>query len=176
MDRKTLERWLAERGGRARCRRRCRVCPLFTAMPRVEATPAFVEQRVTAAWRWRARRRRLIAFGWASRRARRGRCSGSLSRVAAPGAGVDQGARLRERTRGAVAGRLHDGAMNWWLTLAHVGGVVASALVTPARAAALVGSSCLGYLRSSSLAADCRRRTLWRCTGMRKQVLSRSSS
>jgi len=32
----------------------------------VEATPAFVEQTVAAAWQWRARRRRLVAFGWAA--------------------------------------------------------------------------------------------------------------
>ena len=37
-------------------------------------------------------------------------------------------------------------AMNWWWMLAHVGGVIASALMTPARAAAIFGVELFGIL------------------------------
>jgi hypothetical protein len=37
-------------------------------------------------------------------------------------------------------------AMNLWLTLVHVGSVIASALVTPARVAALIGVELFGLL------------------------------
>jgi hypothetical protein len=37
-------------------------------------------------------------------------------------------------------------AMSWWLTLGHVGGVIASALMTPERASAFVGVELVGLL------------------------------
>ena len=37
-------------------------------------------------------------------------------------------------------------AMDWWWTLARVGGVVASALITPARVVAVVGVELVGML------------------------------
>ena len=36
--------------------------------------------------------------------------------------------------------------MSWWLTLGHVGGVIASALITPGRVVAVVGVELFGLL------------------------------
>src|SRR2546427_793263 len=66
MDRKQLERWLAEEERGHDEGADAAFAQLFAAVPRIEPRPAFVEQAVTAAWRWRARRRRLIASGWAA--------------------------------------------------------------------------------------------------------------
>jgi hypothetical protein len=147
MDRKQLERWLAEEESGHDDAADASFARLFTAMPRLEATPAFVEQAVTAAWRWRARRRRLIAFGWAL----------ASVLVAAGVLGLylasPRLAPVFIKALAYVSGHAVPWlvayttvAMNWWLTLAHVGGVVASALVTPARAAALVGVELFGIL------------------------------
>jgi hypothetical protein len=147
MDRKQLERWLAEEESGHDESADAAFARLFTAMPRVEATPAFVEQAVAAASQWRARRRRLVAFGWAA--ALMLVAAGALAAyLASPSL-----APVFIRVVAFVSGRAvpwfvaySTVAMNWWLTLVHVGSVIASALVTPARAAALVGVELVGLL------------------------------
>ena len=147
MDRKQLERWLAEEESGQDTAADAAFAQLFTAMPRLEATPAFVEQAVTAAWRWRARRRRLVAMGWAAAAVLV--AAGVLAAyLASPTV-----APMFIKTLAFVSGRAVPWlvayatvAMHWWLTLVHVGGVIVSALVTPARAAALVGVELFGLL------------------------------
>jgi hypothetical protein len=147
MDRKQLERWLAEEESGQDDAADAAFARLFTALPRLEPTPAFVEQAVTAALQWRARRRRLIALGWATVLV--------LVAVGAFGAYLASPTLAPVFIKGlaVVSGRAVPWfvayttvAMNWWLTLAHVGGVIASALVTPARVAALVGVELFGIL------------------------------
>ena len=147
MDRKQLERWLAEEESGQDPAADAAFAQLFTAMPRLEATPAFVEQAVTAAWRWRARRRRLVAMAWAAAAVLV--AAGVLAAyLASPTV-----APMFIKTLAFVSGRAVPWfvayatvAMHWWLTLVHVGGVIVSALVTPARAAALVGVELFGLL------------------------------
>jgi hypothetical protein len=147
MDRKQFERWLAEEESGHDEAADAAFAQLFAGVPRVGTNPAFVDQAVTAAWQWRARRRRLIAFGWAA----------AAVLVAA---GVLGAYLLSPRVAPVFikAFAFASGhavpwlvayatvAMNWWLTLAHVGGVIASALMTPARVAALVGVELFGIL------------------------------
>src|SRR4029079_4409009 len=64
MDRKQLDAWLmAEHGGEEDAADAA-LAHLFAAVPKVQPRSAFVEQTVITAWRWRARRRRLLAGAW----------------------------------------------------------------------------------------------------------------
>jgi hypothetical protein len=146
-DRTQLERWLAAEDGEHDDAADAAFAHLFAAVPKVEPMPAFVEQAVTAAWRWRARRRRLMACAWAA----------TILLVIA-GVAMAYFASPRLATVGVKAVGFASGhavpwliayatvAMNWWWTLAHVGGVIASALMTPARAAAVFGVELFGIL------------------------------
>jgi hypothetical protein len=147
MDRKQLEQWLAEEASGRDETADAALAHLFAAVPKVEPNPAFVEQAVSAAWRWRVRRRRLVVCAWAA----------TLLLVA-----VGVGIALLGAPRIAmsvikgfafVSGRAVPWlvayttvAMSWWLTLGHVGSVIASALITPGRASALVGVELVGLL------------------------------
>src|SRR4051812_14701267 len=66
MDRKQLARWLAEEASGHDDAADAAFAHLFASVPKLQPNPAFVEQAVTAAWRWRARRRRLVACAWAA--------------------------------------------------------------------------------------------------------------
>jgi len=147
MDRKQLERWLAEEESGHDEAADAAFAHLFATVQKVEPAPAFVEQAVTAAWRWRARRRRLIAFAW----------SAAIVLVAGGAlAAYLASPRLAPLVIKALAFASGRGvpwlfayttvAMDWWWTLGHVGGVVASALVTPARVVAVVGVELVGIL------------------------------
>jgi hypothetical protein len=147
MDQKQLERWLAEEEQGHDDAADDAFAQLFTAVPRIEPRPAFVEQAVTAAWHWRARRRRLVAFGWAAASVLV--AAGALAiYLASPSLAPAFIKTLAFMTGRAVPWFVSYAtvAMNSWLTLVHVGGVIASALVTPARAAALVGVELFGIL------------------------------
>ena len=146
-DRTQLERWLEAEDGEHDDAADEALVRVFAAIPKVEATPAFVQQAVTAAWRWRARRRRLVALAWAA----------TILLVLA-GVAIAYFASPRLATVGVKALGFASGhavpwlvayatvAMNWWWTVAHVGGVIASALMTPARAAAIFGVELFGIL------------------------------
>lgn len=147
MDRKALERWLAAEESGADDAADAEFGYLFSAVPKVEAGPAFVQQAVTSAWRWRARRRRLIMLGTAA----------AILLVAAAGVVgyglAPQIARSMIKGFAFVSGRAVPWlvayttvAMDWWWTLARVGGTVATALITPARAVAIVGVELVGIL------------------------------
>ena len=147
MDRKQLEHWLAEEASGRDEAADAACAHLFTALPKVEPNPAFVEQAVTAALRWRTRRRRLVACAWAA----------TILLVAVGVALVFLGApRIATsviKGFAFVSGRAVPWllayttvAMSWWLTLGHVGGVIASALITPGRVVAVVGVELFGLL------------------------------
>ena len=147
MDRQDFERWLdAEESGQDEAADQA-FARVFAAVPKVEPTPMFVQQAVAGAWQWRARRRRLVASGWAAAMVLV--TTGAVAAfVAAP-----QLATAVIRTFAFVSGHAVPWlvayttvAMDWWGTFAHVGGVIASALMTPARAAAVVGVELFGLL------------------------------
>jgi hypothetical protein len=147
MDRRHLERWLTEEQAGHEDAADAAFVQLFSSMPRVEPGPAFVDAAVTAAWRWRARRRRLLVAGSAA----------ALLLVAVAAAIALAGA--PQIATGVVKGVALTGsrllpwlvayatvAMDSWWTLARVGGVIASALLTPTRAVAIVGFELVGLL------------------------------
>ena len=147
MDRKQLARWLAEEASGHDDAADAAFAHLFTAVPKVQPNPAFVGQAVTAAWRWRTRRRRLVACAWAA----------TILLVVVGVALAFVGA-PRLATSGIKAMAFFSGravpwlvayttvAMGWWWTLGHVGNVIASALITPARVVAVVGVELVGIL------------------------------
>jgi hypothetical protein len=147
MDRKQLERWLAdeERGHEEAAD--AAFAQLIAAVPRIEPRPAFIGQAVTAAWQWRARRRRLVVVGWAAASVLV--AAGALAAyLASPSL-----APVFIKALAFVSGHAVPWfvsyttvAMNSWFTLLHVGSVIASALMTPARTAALVGVELFGLL------------------------------
>ena len=147
MDRKQLERWLAEEERGHDEAADAAFAQLFAAVPTIEPSPAFVGQVVAAAWQWRARRRRLVVVGWAAASVLV--AAGALAAyLASPTL-----APVFIKTLAFVSGHAVPWfvsyatvAMNSWFTLLHVGSVIASALVTPARAAALVGVELFGLL------------------------------
>jgi len=147
MDRKQLEHWLAEEANGQEDAADEAFAHLFTVVPKVQPKPAFVEQAVTAARRWRARRRRLVAFAWAA----------TILLVAVGVVlaffGAPRLATSVIKAMAFVSGRAVPWlvayttvAMGWWWTLGHVGGVIASALMTPARVVAVVGVELVGIL------------------------------
>jgi len=147
MDRQQLERWLAEEEGGHDDAADAAFAQLFTAMPRLEPRPAFVEQAVAAAWQWRARRRRLVAFGWAAAAVLV--AAGALAAYLASPTLAPPFIKVLAFMGGRAVPwfvAYATVAMSSWLTLVHVGGVIASALVTPARVAALVGVELFGLL------------------------------
>ena len=147
MDRKQLEHWLAaEEDGHDEAADAA-FGHLFAAVPRIEPTPRFVEQAVTGALRWRARRRLLIAFAWAA-----------LVVLIATGVVTAYYASPR-LAAAAIAGLTFASghvipwlvaytkvAIEWWWTIGRVGTVVVSAVMTPARAVAIVGVELVGIL------------------------------
>ena len=159
-DRTQLERWLEAEGRRTAMTPPTRRSP--SCLPRsrrLQPTPTFV----AAGGHRRLAVARDATDGWsrlawtATIRPCPRRCRHRLFRVAAAGDGGCQGACLRERARGAVADCLRDGRdeRGGGRSLTS-GGVIASALMTPARAAAIVGvelSGILAFLRCSGLPA-----------------------
>jgi hypothetical protein len=147
MDRDELKRWLqAEERGHDEAADAA-FAHLFASVPKVEPAPAFVEQAVTAAWRWRARRRRLVAMAWAA--AVLLVMSGVVFAYAASPRLASAGIKTFAFLSGHAVPWLvayAQVAMDWWWTLGHVGTVIASALITPGRAAAIVGVELFGIL------------------------------
>jgi len=146
-ERRELEHWLVAEQGDLEDAADAALAQLFAAVPRVEPLPAFVHQAVASAWRWRARRRRLVAFAWAA----------SLLLVVAGAVAFYFASPLVAttaiKTLAFASGRTVPWliayttvAVNGWLTLGHVGTVIASALVTPGRAVAVVGVELVGIL------------------------------
>jgi ActR/RegA family two-component response regulator len=123
---------------------------LFAAMPRIEPRAEFIGRTVTEVGRMRARHRRILALGWVATIA-------TIVLVVA-GAVTAYVASPRVATSIIKALAFAGGhgvpwlvayttvAMDWWWTLARVGGAVASELVTPARIVAIVGIELVGIL------------------------------
>ena len=147
MDRKELNAWLmAEEGGDEEAADAA-FAHLFSAVPRVEPRPMFVEQVVIAAWAWRARRRGQMALLWAA----------AVVLVAAAAASASVASPVLARTVVKMIAFVGGHTVPWlvayasvalhgWLTLGHVGAVIAGTLMTPGRVAALVGVELVGIL------------------------------
>ena len=146
-DRKELERWLFSEETGQEDAADAAFAQLFTALPRVEPGADFVQRTVTEMRRMRARRRRILALGWAA----------TIILVVA-GAVTAYFASPRLATSVIKALAFASGrsvpwlvayttvAMDWWWTLARVGGAVVSALITPARVVAVVGVELVGIV------------------------------
>jgi hypothetical protein len=145
MERKQLDAWLkAEQRGEEDTADTA-FAHLFAAVPKVEPRSVFVEQAVITAWRWRARRRWMSAVAWTA----------AAALVFAAAATAIFSSPLLGRSLVKAVAFLSGHTVPWliayasvalhgWLTLGHVGAVVASALMTPGRAAAVVGVELLG--------------------------------
>jgi hypothetical protein len=147
MDRKQLDAWLmAEHGGEEDAADAA-LAHLFAAVPKVQPQSAFVEQTVMTAWRWRARRRRLLAGAWTAA-ATLILAGAAIAYSASPLLGGSAVKAIAFVTGHTVPWLIAYAsvALHGWLTLGHVGAVVASALITPGRVAAVVGVELLGIL------------------------------
>ena len=146
-DREQLERWLFSEEAGQDDAAEAEFAQLFTGFPRVEPGADFVQRTITEVWRMRARRRRILALGWAA----------TMILVVA-GAVTAYLASPQLATSVIKALAFASGrsvpwlvayttvAMDWWWTLARVGGAVAAALTTPARLVAIVGVELVGIL------------------------------
>lgn len=147
MDRKQLDAWLmAEQVGEEDAADAA-FAHLFAAVPKVSPRSVFVEQAVVTAWRWRARRRRLLAVAWTA-----------VAALVVAGAVIVYFASPLLGGSAAKAIAYLSGhtvpwliaytsvALHGWLTLGHVGAVIAAALITPGRVAAVVGVELVGIL------------------------------
>jgi hypothetical protein len=146
-ERRELERWLAAEESGGDDAADAALARLFAAVPKVEATPAFVHDAVTSAWRWRARRRRAVAFAWAA--AVLLVCVGAVAfYFASPWLAMIAVKVLAFASGRAVPWLIAYAtvAMKGWLTLGHVGTVIAAALITPGRTVAVVGVELVAIL------------------------------
>jgi hypothetical protein len=147
MNRKELDAWLmAEQGGEDDTAEAA-FAHVFAAVPRVEPSSMFVQHAVSAAWRWRARRRRLLAVTWTVAVALVV-AAASTAYLAWP---IVAGSAVKSIA--FISGHIVPWlvayatvALRGWLTLGHVGAVIAGALMTPERVAALVGVELVGIL------------------------------
>jgi len=147
MDRKQVDAWLVAEQGDEEDAADTALAHLFAAVPKVQPSSAFVEQTVTTAWRWRARRRRLVAGAWTAAAALI-IASAAIAYSASPLLGGSAVKAIAFLTGHIVPWLIAYAsvALHGWLTLGHVGAVVASALITPGRVAAVVGVELLGIL------------------------------
>lgn len=147
MDRKQLEAWLIAEERADEDAADAAFAHLFAAVPKVEPRPTFVEQVVTAARGWRARRRQRLVVAWTAPIVLVGAIAVSgyfgspvLARAAVKAIAFVSGTMVPWLfAYGSVA-------LHGWLTLGHVGAVIAGALMTPGRVAALVGVELVGIL------------------------------
>jgi hypothetical protein len=147
MGRKELDDWLmAEDSGQDNAADTA-FAHLFATIPKAEPHQAFLEQAVATAWRWRARRRRLRIFAWAAVIALV-IAGGVTAYLASPLVGRSAIKALAFLSGHAVPWLIAyvTVAMNGWLTLGHVGAVIAAALITPGRVVAVVGVELVGIL------------------------------
>ena len=145
MDRKQLDAWLkAEQRGEEDVADAA-LAHLFAAVPKVQPRSGFVEQAFIGAWRWRARRRWMLRAAWTA----------AAALIVAVAVTVFFASPLlgRSLVKGVayVSGHIvpwliayASVALHGWLTLGHVGAVIAAALITPGRVAAIVGVELLG--------------------------------
>ena len=145
MERKQLDAWLtAEQGGEDDAADAA-LAHLFAAVPKMRPGSVFVEQAVITAWRWRARRRRLLAVAWTAAAALVVAAT-VIAFFASPVIGRSTVKAIAYLSGHTVPWLIAYAsvALHGWLTLGHVGAVIAAALITPGRAVAVVGVELLG--------------------------------
>jgi hypothetical protein len=145
MERTQLDAWLkAEQEGEDDAADAA-FAHLFAAVPKVQPRSVFVEQAVITAWRWRERRRWVLSVAWTA----------AAALVVAAAVTVVFASPLLGRSLVKAIAFLSGHTVPWliayasvalhgWLTLGHVGAVIAAALITPGRVAAVVGVELLG--------------------------------
>jgi len=147
MDRKELDAWLLAEERDDEDAADAAFAHVFSAVPKVEPRSMFVEEVVSAAWAWRARRRRRLALSWTT--------AAALVVVAVATAWIASAVLTRTVVQvvAFVSGHIvpwlvayASVALHGWLTLGHVGAVIAGTLMTPGRVAALVGVELVGIL------------------------------
>jgi hypothetical protein len=150
-NREQLERWLsseeAEQDAAADDAADAAFAHLFAAMPQIEPGAEFVQRTVAGVWRLRARRRRAVAFAWAASVviAAAGCVAGYVVAVPVCVWMVKTGVLVTSHAAPWLIAYATV-AIGWWSTLGHVGSVIASALITPARASAVVGVELVGLV------------------------------
>ena len=146
-DREQLERWLRSEEAGQDDAADAALGHLFAGVPKVEPRADFVQRTVAEVWRLRARRRRLVAMTWAA--ALILVTAGAITAyVASPRLATSAIKALAFASSRSVPWLVAytTVAMDWWWTVAQVGGVVASALMTPGRVVAVVGVELVGIL------------------------------
>jgi len=147
MDRNELDAWLLAEECGDEDAADAAFAHVFSAVPKVEPRSMFVEEVVSAAWAWRARRRRRMALSWTTAAVLVGGTVASASLASA----------VLTRTVVQVVAFVSGHMVPWlvayasvalhgWLTFGHVGAVIAGTLMTPGRVAALVGVELVGIL------------------------------
>ena len=145
--REQLERWLFSEETGQDDAAEAEFAQLCAALPRVEPGADFVQSTVTEVRRMRTGRRRMLALCWAA---------AIILVVAGAVTAYVASPRLATAVIKALAFASSRSvpwlvayatvAMDWWWTLARVGGAVASELMTPARVVAIVGVELVGIL------------------------------
>jgi hypothetical protein len=149
MERKQLDAWLRAEEGGDEDAADAALAHLFAAVPKLQPRSVFVEQVVATTWRWRARRRTLVAVAWSAAAAAALVVAGSvIAYFASPLLGGSIGKAIAYLSGHTVPWLIAYAsvALHGWLTLGHVGAVVVAALMTPGRVAAVVGVELLGIL------------------------------
>ena len=147
MERNQLDAWLTAEQGGDEDAAEAALAHLFAAVPKVQPRSVFVEEVVTTAWRWRARRRRLLTVAWTAAAALVLAAAG-IAYFAYPLLGGSVAKAIAYLSGHTVPWLIAYAsvALHGWLTLGHVGAVIAAALITPGRVAAVVGVELLGIL------------------------------
>ena len=144
-DRTQLERWLeAERREQDDAADEA-FLTVFASMPRIQPSAAFADQTMTAVLRWRARRRRLIAFAWAAAIfvvVAGGAAALLLGPTFAPSVVKPLALGLSRATPWLIAYAAE--AMNLWWAIAGLAVAIGNALATPPTATAIVAAELLG--------------------------------
>ena len=144
-DHTELNRWLeAERSGQDDAADEA-FLSVFATMPRIQPNSAFADRTMTAVLRWRARRRRLIAFAWAAAVfivLAGGAAAVLLGPTFAPSVVKPLALGISRATPWLIAYLTE--AMNLWWALAGLATAIGNALATPPTATAIVGAELLG--------------------------------
>jgi hypothetical protein len=146
-ERKDLEHWLLSEARDQDEAAEAAFAHLFAALPKVAAGAGFVERTMAAAWRVRARRRRMVALAWAASMVV-AVAGAVLAYTTTPYVGP-----WAIKTAAFATGHslpwlisYTTVALDWWWTLGRIGGHVADAIATPARTTALVVVELIGIL------------------------------
>jgi hypothetical protein len=120
---------------------------LFGEVLKVEPAPDFVARTVVLVQARQAERRRRAVFGWAAGLAAMAACAIAAYLMLPSLAPLTMKLVVLLASRGVPWLVAFTGvALDWWWTVGRVGGSVAAALATPARAGVIIGVELIGIL------------------------------